>query len=422
MSIPAIIRQAQRRAESAGSPYVTLDHLTPDQVDELAAATLALLRKRPGMPSPEKAGWTRVAASQAGVLPAWAAADDIPETERKRLRPLRKEIYDLLEERGLIRKPPGQGSAIDVSPDEDGQPTIPVSKAQKVTPETLGAWLLKADPEVWDIERWISEGAADIDDWSVQHNYRSRMMENGQLVFLWVSGQGKKLAPGIWGVGHVTGRSDWGIPDGYWLDEEAAARAEYFAKVRISLMDQPLERAVLKAHPLLGHIEVFRQPNGSNPSYLTIDETDALLELLDGVPDPPGPAPEEITVDENGAGFGDPVKNRVVELAAMREVIRHLEAEGWDWDDVSLNKVGWDVTASKGSVSRHIEVKGVSGPIPTVLLTRNEYDKAQADPDWCLMVVTNALNKPLLHEYDAHTAVAAAAPYVYRVPLGYPHA
>jgi hypothetical protein len=38
------------------------------------------------------------------------------------------------------------------------------------------------------------------------------------------------------------------------------------------------------------------------------------------------------------------------------------------------------------------------------------------------MVVTNALNKPLLHEYDARSAVAAAAPYVYRVHLGEPHA
>lgn len=108
-------------------------------------------------------------------------------------------------------------------------------------------------------------------------------------------------------------------------------------------------------------------------------------------PDEINDAPREIFIGPGGAGFGDAVKNRVVELAAMRKVVEHFE--GWEHGDVSLQKVGWDITFTRGVEERHVEVKGVSGRRP-VLLTRNEVDKAASDPLWSLVVVTQALVAP----------------------------
>ncbi len=132
-------------------------------------------------------------------------------------------------------------------------------------------------------------------------------------------------------------------------------------------------------------------------------------------PDKVDDATREIFIGPGGAGFGDAAKNRVVELAAMRKVVEHFKC--WEHSDVSLQKVGWDITFTRGGEERHVEVKGVSGRRPTVLLTRNEVDKAASDPLWSLVVVTQALVAPVVHEFDRDAVVVAASPYVYRAEL-----
>jgi len=82
--------------------------------------------------------------------------------------------------------------------------------------------------------------------------------------------------------------------------------------------------------------------------------------------------------------------------------------------DVSLQKVGWDITFTRGVEERHVEVKGVSGRRPSVLLTRNEVDKAASDPLWSLVVVTQALVALVVHEFNRDAVAIAASPYVYR--------
>lgn len=124
---------------------------------------------------------------------------------------------------------------------------------------------------------------------------------------------------------------------------------------------------------------------------------------------------EQITVSARGAGFGDPETNRKVEIAAMNAVIAHYA--GWTHDDVSLDKCGWDITFTQGSMEVHAEVKGVSGRKPTILLTRNEFRAAERDSLWRLVVVTRALVAPSVHEFDREIAIEASEPYVYRARL-----
>jgi hypothetical protein len=126
-------------------------------------------------------------------------------------------------------------------------------------------------------------------------------------------------------------------------------------------------------------------------------------------------APREIFIGPGGAGFGDAARNRIVEVAATRRVVEHFE--GWEHDDVSMQKVGWDITFTRGAEERHVEVKGVSERRPLVLLTRNEVHKAASDPLWSLMVVAQALVAPVVHEFNRDAVVAAASPYLYRAEL-----
>ncbi len=128
-------------------------------------------------------------------------------------------------------------------------------------------------------------------------------------------------------------------------------------------------------------------------------------------------ANEVITVTAAGAGYGDPVTNARVEQAAMGLVAATFQERGWSVEDVSALKVGWDLTARRDGAELHLEVKGVSGTKPTVLLTRNEHATAGTDPAWRLTVVTQALTTPTLTEFSAQQVRDVAAPHVFRVQL-----
>ncbi len=101
----------------------------------------------------------------------------------------------------------------------------------------------------------------------------------------------------------------------------------------------------------------------------------------------------------------------------MDVVVSAYVDRNWTPDDVSAQKVGWDITMRRGDEELHIEVKGVSGSKPTVLLTRNEYVTAEADDLWRLAVVTQALTSPSLAEYTAAQVLECSSPHVYRVQL-----
>jgi hypothetical protein len=171
----------------------------------------------------------------------------------------------------------------------------------------------------------------------------------------------------------------------------------------------------------IGDLEVQRMPFGSNPSWVTVDQLTKINALLGEWPEPPG-SQDEITVTERGAGFGNPVQNKAVEDAAMEAVTRVYEDEGWAVEDVSQEKLGWDLTcAHPGGAIVKVEVKGVGGIRPSVLLTANEVRAARDEADWVLAVVTRALSiGPEITEFSREQALAAATPYVFRANLAAP--
>ena len=108
----------------------------------------------------------------------------------------------------------------------------------------------------------------------------------------------------------------------------------------------------------------------------------------------------------HGAGFGDAQANSLVEDAALAAVERHYR-QIWRYEDVSRDKVGWDVNLihREGGHALRVEVKGVSGSEPVVLLTANELRAARVVDNWRLVVVTLALTAPNVVEYSAEQAL-----------------
>ena len=288
----------------------------------------------------------------------------------------------------------------------------PVPTTRTVTRENLGAWLLKCNPRTWDFESFRRSGEP-LDNWSVQPTYRTDLIEAGQRVLLWVTGSdGAHPQPGLWGTGFTTGSVYAGSPetgDPLWFDEDQRERSTLFAPVTMQIRQEPIPRPTLQADPGLANMEIFRQPQMGNPLWVSTAELEAMQKYLEL------PA-LTLSVTAHGAGFGDPQRRRQVELAAVDAVTRHYDR--WNVEDVSDRNLGWDLTCTTPiGEEHHVEVKGVSGAAPTILLTRNEARAAQEDTAWRLAVVTRALTDPQLHIVDGSAALAASEPFTYTVDL-----
>jgi hypothetical protein len=311
---------------------------------------------------------------------------------------------------------------------------VPSCKA--VTDENLGAWVVKCNPAKWDLPGFIAAGGHVIDNWSVRENYRSAMMEHGQRVLLWVMGStGGAMDRGFWGSGWITGpiepayrtADDDELIDeenyeahsaDFWVNEDAASRVRFVAPMELTLWDEPVTETEMVTVSGLDQIEAIRSRQGSNPSWLSKDEL-ALLEPL--LPAWQAVAPEHgrlVTVSPTDASFGDRATRDVVEAAAIRAVTEQYQSNGYTVTSVERDKCGWDLTctARDGRVE-HIEVKGVAGSKPVILLTRNEHRSALHDAGWTLAVVTRAVTTPTIKLYRAGTVTRAAQPYVYQVDL-----
>lgn len=285
-----------------------------------------------------------------------------------------------------------------------------------VNSANLGAWLIKCNPQVWDLAEFIADGGETITDWSMVPNYRAELVQEGQRVLFWVTGRdGAYPEPGLWGSGEVHGPATYRDNETddayYWLDHDQQQRPHYSAPMNVQLFQSPVPRSTLKADPRLAGMEIFRQPQMGNPLFVTKDELAAIDEHL---PD----QPVRVTVTESGAGFGNPATKAEVEAAAMEAVTADYEARGWAVKDVSKDCLGWDLTCtSPEGTAEKVEVKGVSGLLPVILLTRNEERAARTEDEWRLAVVTKALTDPRIEIVDGKVARSSCQPFMFQVDL-----
>lgn len=103
----------------------------------------------------------------------------------------------------------------------------------------------------------------------------------------------------------------------------------------------------------------------------------------------------------------DPDKRKEVEDAAITYVRAHFKNLGYETEDVSAAKCGWDLTATKGDLLLCIEVKGRSADQAIADFTFQEYDCIRAQESgkfsngiYRICIVTRALEKPTLYHYQ----------------------
>jgi hypothetical protein len=134
-----------------------------------------------------------------------------------------------------------------------------------VTRDNLGAWLFKCAPRL-STELHGTVDVARVTSRCVVRGYRAAMMQPGDRVVLWVSGDGRWMARGIWGIGHVTGAVD-GTAD------------RPSVPMDIPIFASALTDADLRAAGI-GDLEVQRMPAGSNPSWVSMQQWEAIEVLL----------------------------------------------------------------------------------------------------------------------------------------------
>jgi hypothetical protein len=136
----------------------------------------------------------------------------------------------------------------------------------RVRLDDLGAWLIKGNADLVDLAARFARKPL-VKSWCVRPGYRARLMCAGQPVVFWASGSRGRLPYGVWGIGRVTGAAEPGAPGQPWsvpLDLPILAERD-----RVS-------RRLLRADDRLAALEVFRQPQAANPSYLTVAQFAAL--------------------------------------------------------------------------------------------------------------------------------------------------
>lgn len=89
----------------------------------------------------------------------------------------------------------------------------------------------------------------------------------------------------------------------------------------------------------------------------------------------------------------DPELRKKVDAEAMRVATRHLKNLGFETKDVSKEPLSYDIHATNAENVLKVEVKGTHRSRQGFFISRNEYE-LRHDPDWRLLMVTEALENP----------------------------
>lgn len=81
----------------------------------------------------------------------------------------------------------------------------------------------------------------------------------------------------------------------------------------------------------------------------------------------------------------DPIKRKAIEIYAVEAAEEYYEAQGWTTERIGAP---YDLDCTKGVETLHVEVKGTTGSLATVMLTKNEVTHA-SEYKTDLFIVTN---------------------------------
>jgi hypothetical protein len=132
----------------------------------------------------------------------------------------------------------------------------------RLTPGDVACWVLKSTRPPVAIDAGWRPGTARSLTRCVRRSYRLELMAAGQPCLLWLSGRDR---PGVHALGSVEGP----------VEEVDGGPT---VPVRLTLLPEPVLRAELLGDPRMQDAEVLRMPAGSNPSWLSRTQFDAVLD------------------------------------------------------------------------------------------------------------------------------------------------
>ena len=125
----------------------------------------------------------------------------------------------------------------------------------------VACWVLKTTRPPAAIDAGWRPGTIRSLTRCVRRSYRLDLMDAGQPCLLWLSGRDR---PGVHALGVLAGRP-------------SPTNDGPVVPVRLVLLAEPVARAELLADPVASDAEVLRMPAGSNPSWLSRPQFDAVL-------------------------------------------------------------------------------------------------------------------------------------------------
>lgn len=146
----------------------------------------------------------------------------------------------------------------------------------------VGAWMLKANPAIWDIGAAVEQGL-DVDWWRLAHSYRADLVRPGHWCVLWITKGDRRVASGIWGLGTISGEviEAPGDPtDPLWVDERARNQVRPRVPVQMHILEVPITTEQVRSDPRLAGMEILRVPRIANPAAVSPSEWDVIRSLL----------------------------------------------------------------------------------------------------------------------------------------------
>lgn len=146
----------------------------------------------------------------------------------------------------------------------------------------VGAWMLKANPSVWDIGAAIQQRLR-VDWWRLAHTYRAELVHDGHPCVLWITRGDRRVVSGIWGFGSIRGEVEYGPgdpTDPLWLDHTARNQVRPRIAVDMTILETPVRSEELRSDPRLARLEILRVPRIGNPAAVSPAEWGVIRQLL----------------------------------------------------------------------------------------------------------------------------------------------
>lgn len=153
----------------------------------------------------------------------------------------------------------------------------------RVSRDDLGAWVVKANPALWDVHAARAANEP-LDRWRLAESYRLDLLARGDRLLVWATrGPSTRQPVGFIGEATVAGPLEIDVGGGDWkrsADREQVRPHVPLRRTRWWRTAVTIEEC--RGDPVLRTIEVLQAPRIGNPSWLTDAQLNALEDLREG--------------------------------------------------------------------------------------------------------------------------------------------